>query len=40
MRHTSELKKKEILRHFVIYGTSYDEKYRITGYHQGPIVFF
>ena len=32
--------KKDLLQHFVKYGTKHYDKYRITGYPQGPIIFY
>ena len=32
--------KRDLLKHFIKYGTSHYDKYRYTGYPQGPIVFF
>ena len=31
--------KKDLLAHFIKYGTSHYDKYRLTGYPQGPIVY-
>ena len=31
--------KKDLLKHFVRYGTTHYDKYRLVGYPQGPIVF-
>lgn len=32
--------KKDVLSHFVTYGTVHYDKYRLTGYPQGPIVYY
>ena len=32
--------KRDLLRHFIIHGTGPYDKYRLTGYPQGPIIFF
>ena len=32
--------KRDLLKHFIKYGTVHYDKYRYTGYPQGPIVFF
>ena len=32
--------KKDLLAHFVKYGTTHYDKYRLSGYPQGPIVYF
>ena len=32
--------KKDVLEHFIRYGTEYYDKFRITGYPKGPIIFF
>ena len=32
--------KKDVLAHFVKYGTTHYDKYRLSGYPQGPIVYF
>ena len=32
--------KKDVLAHFVKYGTKHYDKYRLSGYPQGPIVYF
>ena len=32
--------KKNLLAHFVKYGTTHYDKYRLSGYTQGPIVYF
>ena len=32
--------KRYVLRHFIIHGTGPYDKYRLTGYPQGPIIFF
>ena len=32
--------KKDLLEHFIKYGTQHYDKYRMTGYPQGPIVIF
>ena len=31
--------KKDVLKHFIKYGTLHYDKYRLIGYPQGPIVF-
>ncbi len=31
---------KDLLEHFIKYGTEHYDKYWLTGYPQGPIVFF
>ena len=31
--------KKDVLSHFIKYGTCHYDKYRLTGYPQGPIVY-
>ena len=31
--------KKDLLKHFIRYGTTHYDKYRLVGYPQGPIVF-
>jgi len=31
---------KDLLEHFVKFGTQHYDKYRMTGYPQGPIIFF
>jgi len=32
--------KKDVLQHFVTYGTVHYDKFRLTGYPQGPIIYF
>ena len=31
--------KEDLLKHFIKYGTHHNDKYRLVGYPQGPIVF-
>ena len=32
--------KKDVLKHFTTYGSIHYDKYKLTGYPQGPIIFF
>ena len=32
--------KKDVLEHFIRFGTEHYDKFRITGYPKGPIIFF